>query len=424
MSSRRAFSLRSKPKRCRTNPTKQEHRQGPVCSTIWRCFTIGNEGTRAWVSNPQQRLRKRRLTECLQERGKFSRQIDADPLDSQLPGKGRSSVSRAWQRRPHASRSRDSETQARVRDHSSGTGYLKKGYSFLRQGIQVRYRFVAQEHQSYPVERLCRVMSVSRSGFYAWQRRPPSDRAQRDELLTRHIRHIHQQHRSIYGAPRVHAELHAQDIRCSRKRVARLMRSAGLGGKVKGDKKPKRSPPSTSATNLLRTHGAVTKPDQVWVSDITYLHTGEGWLYLAVVIDAYSRKVIGWAMRERLTATLTLAAFEMAYRQRRPRPGLICHSDRGSQYTCAVFQHFLKTSQARFSTAHSCYENALAESFFATLKSEEAQGYPSREVAKRYLFDYLETFYNRKRRHSSLGYHSPAAFEELAAQRCLTDCLQ
>ena len=128
-------------------------------------------------------------------------------------------------------------------------------------------------------------------------------------------------------------------------------------------------------------------------------------------------------MRDRLTAALTLAAFEMAYRQRRPQPGLICHSDRGSQYTSAVFQHGLKTSRARFSTAHSCYKNALAESFFATLKNEEAQGYPSREVAKRYLFDYLETFYNRKRRHSSLGFLSPAAFEELAAKRRLTDCL-
>ena len=154
------------------------------------------------------------------------------------------------------------------------------------------------------------------------------------------------------------------------------------------------------------------------------MRTAEGWLYLAVVIDAYSRRVVGWAMQERLTAALTLAAFELARRQRRPRPGLICHSDRGSQYTSAVFQHCLKTSQARFSTAHSCYENALAESFFATLKSEEAQSYPSREVAKRQLFDYLETFYNRKRRHSSLGYHSPAAFEELAVKRRLTDCLQ
>lgn len=288
----------------------------------------------------------------------------------------------------------------------------------------MRYRFIEQERIHYPVGRLCGVMQVSRSGFYAWWRRPKSRRAQQDEVLTKQIQMIYQQHRKVYGAPRIHAELHAQEIRCSRKRVARLMCLAGLRGKVKGDKKPKRSPPSAPATNLLKTHGAVTKPNQVWVSDITYLRTAEGWLYLAVIIDAYSRRVVGWAMRERLTASLTQAAFEMAYRQRRPRAGLICHADRGSQYTSAVFQHCLKTSRVRFSTAHNCYENALAESFFATLKSEEAQGYPSREVARRYLFDYLETFYNRKRRHSSLGYHSPAAFEELAAKRRLTDCLQ
>ena len=288
----------------------------------------------------------------------------------------------------------------------------------------MRYRFIERERQSYPVERLCKMMEVSRSGFYGWRRRPKSERAQQDEELTRQIHHIYAQNRRVYGAPRIHAELHAQEVRCSRKRVARLMRLAGLKGKVKEAKKSKRSPSLPPTTNLLKMQGSVTKADQVWVSDITYLRTAEGWLYLAVVIDAYSRRVVGWAMRERLTAALTLAAFEMAYRQRRPQPGLICHSDRGSQYTSAVFQHCLKTSQARFSTAHSCYENAMAESFFATLKNEEARIYPSRSVARRYLFDYLETFYNRKRRHSSLGYRSPVAFEESAVQRRLTDCLQ
>ena len=215
------------------------------------------------------------------------------------------------------------------------------------------------------------------------------------------------------------------------------MHAAGLKGKVKGAKKPKRSAPSAPATNLLKAHGAVTKTDRVWVCDITYLRTHEGWelgprgpaegcpfeSYLAVVIDAYARKLVGWAMRERLTAARVVDAFTMAFQRRRPHPGLICHSDRGPQYTSAVFQHCLKTSQVRFSTAHSCYENALAESFFATLKSEEAPGYHSREVARRYLFDYLEAFYNRQRRHSSLGYLSPAKFEELAAKRRLTHCL-
>lgn len=288
----------------------------------------------------------------------------------------------------------------------------------------MRYRFTEQERLNYPVGRLCRVMRVSRSGFYAWRRRPKSKRAQEDEGLTRQLQAIYQQNRSIYGAPRIHAELHNRGIRCGRKRVARLMRLVGLKGKVKGDKKPRRSPSSIPTTNLLKTHGSVTKADQVWISDITYLRTAEGWLYLAVVIDAYSRRVIGWAMRERLTSVLTIDAFMMAYRQRRPLKGLICHSDRGSQYTSGSFQTILAAVGALPSMGRGALDNAMAESFFATLKTEEASHYPSREVARRYLFDYLETFYNRQRRHSSLGYLSPAAFEELAAKRRLTDCLR
>lgn len=288
----------------------------------------------------------------------------------------------------------------------------------------MRYRFIGQERRNYPVGRLCGVMQVSRSGFYAWRRRPKSNRAQQDEVLTRQIQHIHRQNRGIYGAPRVHAELYNQQVRASRKRVARLMRLAGLKGKRKGSHKQKRSPSSTpTASNLLAFRPAATQPDQVWVSDITYLRTAEGWLYLAVVLDVYSRRVVGWAMRERLTATLTVDAFSMAYWQRRPLPGLICHSDRGAQYTSGTFQAALIAVGAVPSMGGSALDNALAESFFATLKCEEVQTYSSRDVARRYLFDYLETFYNRRRRHSSLGFLSPAAFEELEATRRLTECL-
>lgn len=277
----------------------------------------------------------------------------------------------------------------------------------------MRYRFVEQQRQSYPVERLCRVMQVSRSGFYAWRRRPKSKRAQRDEMLTRIIQTIHAQHRSVYGVPRIHAELQSQNVRCGRKRVARLMRGVGLTGKVKGNKKAKRTLPSVPVSNLLKRYGAATKLDQVWVSDITYLHTQEGWLYLAVVIDAYSRRVVGWAMRERLTAALTVDAFNMAWRQRRPPPGLICHSDRGSQYTSTSFLTALTAASALPSRGCGALDNAFAESFFATLKTEQAANYPSRDIARRYLFDYLEAFYNRQRRHSSLGFLSPVAFEKL-----------
>lgn len=288
----------------------------------------------------------------------------------------------------------------------------------------MRYRFIEQERRSYPIGRLCRVMQVSRSGFYAWRRRPKSNRARQDELLTRQIQRIHRQNRGIYGVPRVHAELYDQKVRTSRKRVARLMRSAGLAGKRKGSLKRTRSPGSTpTASNLLAFSTSATQPDQIWVSDITYVRTAEGWLYLAVVLDVYSPRVVGWAMRERLAATLTVDAFNMACRQRRPLPGLICHSDRGTQYTSGTFRAALTAVGAVPSMGGSALDNALAESFFATLKCEEVRSYPSRDVARRYLFDYLETFYNRRRRHSSLGFLSPASFEELTVRRRLTDCL-
>lgn len=293
----------------------------------------------------------------------------------------------------------------------------------------MRYRFIEQKRLSYPVGRLCRVMQVSRSGFYAWRRRPKSNQAQQDEALTRQIQRIHRQNRGVYGAPRVHAELRDQKVRCSRKRVARLMRLAGLQGKRKGIPNLKRTPsPTPPASNLLALGTSASAPDQIWVSDITYLRTAEGWLYLAVVLDVYSRRVVGWAMRERLTAALTVDAFKMAWQHRRPLPGLIYHSDRGTQYTSGNSRAALAAVGAvpsmGPSMGRSALDNALAESFFATLKCEEARNYPSRDVARRYLFDYLETFYNRRRRHSSLGFLSPVAFEELAAKRRLTDCLR
>jgi len=192
----------------------------------------------------------------------------------------------------------------------------------------VKYAFIEQERPNYAVGLLCRVMQVSRSGFYAWRRRPKSERAQQDEMLTEKIRRIYASSRSIYGVPRVHAELVDKQIHCGKKRVARLMRSAGLQGKCKGENKRRRSKSGLpTPNNLLGGDFSVAKPDMVWISDITYLPTQEGWLYLAVVIDACSRRVVGWAMQVRLTTALTLAALDMACQWRNPLPGLIHHSD-------------------------------------------------------------------------------------------------
>lgn len=282
----------------------------------------------------------------------------------------------------------------------------------------MRYRFVEQERRSYPVGRLCGVMQVSRSGFYAWRGRPKSERAQRDDALTEKITAVHRCSRGTYGAPRIYAELREQQVPCSKKRVARLMRLAGLQGRRKGGTKAKRSRIIRPATNdLLQGNFSASKPDTVWFSDLTYLPTHEGWLYLAVVLDAFSRCVVGWAMQERLTTALALDAFEMACLQRKPAPGLILHSDRGSQYISGRYQSALQAAGVLPSLSGTCLDNAVAESFFATLKTEEVQGQPyeTRAQARRCVFDYLEVFYNRQRRHTSLGCLSPASFEEKAA---------
>ena len=281
----------------------------------------------------------------------------------------------------------------------------------------MRYTFIEQEKPNYTVGLLCRVMQVSRSGFYAWRRRPKSDRTKRDEALSAQLQTLYSQSRSTYGAPRIHAELHDQQIRCGKKRVARLMRLSGLRGKCKGESKRRRSKVvKPTPNNLVGRNFRVAKPDPVWFSDITYLHTQEGWLYLAVVLDAFSRRVVGWALRAQLTTALALDALNIACRQRKPSPGLIHHSDRGSQYVSRDYQRALRAVGILTSTRGNCLENAVAESFFATLKTEavQQQPYATRAQAKGCVFDYLEVFYNRQRRHSSLGFQSPVKFEEQA----------
>lgn len=285
-----------------------------------------------------------------------------------------------------------------------------------------RFAFIDGEKASYPITMLCRVLDVARSGYYAWRRRGVSARQHTDAILSGQIQSIHQMSRGTYGAPRVHAELRAQGICCGRKRVARLMQPADVVGRP-----PHRTPRTTvadpsnpPAPNLIARDFTVTRPDRRWVGDITYIPTWEGWLYLAVLLDLYSRRVVGWAMAEHLRTDLPLAALQMALTARRPSSGLIQHTDRGSQYTARAYQHVVANADIipSMSRAGDCYDNAVAESFLATLKGEliRRHPWPTKRAAQQAIFEWIEIFYNRQRRHSALGYVSPVAFEEQRAK--------
>jgi transposase InsO family protein len=283
----------------------------------------------------------------------------------------------------------------------------------------MKFAFIAAHRETYRVGRLCAVLEVSRSGYYAWVERPRSARAQTDDQLQVQIGVIHRTSRGCYGAPRVHAELQQQGMRCGRKRVARVMRQSGLRGCA-----PRRRRVLTTdsrhgypvAPNHLAQDFTAAAPNRVWVADITYIGTEEGWLYLAAVVDLYARCVVGWAMAATMTQQLTLEALQMALGRRQPRPGWVHHSDRGSQYAAADYQRLLAAQGARVSMSRTgnCYDNAAMESFFHTLKTELVyrEHYATREQARRSVFDYIEVFYNRQRRHSTLGYATPAAFEQ------------
>jgi putative transposase len=276
--------------------------------------------------------------------------------------------------------------------------------------------FVEQLKATYPVTRLCHALGVSPSGYWAWRRRTPSRRALANATLQQRIGAIHRASRAIYGAPRIHAELRAHGMRCSRKRVARLMRLAGVAGcHRRRFLTTRRDPQRPSAPDLVqRTFGA-RAPNQVWVADLTYIPTREGFLFLAVVLDACSRRIVGWSMAAHLRAELVVAALDMGLQHRRPVAGVIHHSDHGSQYTSAAFQECCRRAGVRSSmgSVGDCYDNALAESFFATLECEllAHTAFSTHAQARSALFDFIEIFYNRQRRHSALGYLCPAAFE-------------
>jgi putative transposase len=271
---------------------------------------------------------------------------------------------------------------------------------------------------------MCAVLGVSRSGYYCWRRRPQSRRSREDRRLGAQVRAAFEQSRGRYGSPRVHRVLRQQGVRCSRKRVERLMRQQGIESRRRGFRvRTTRSVPSRAVApnRLNRQWASAQQRDQVWVGDLTFVWTQEGWLYLAVLLDVFSRRVVGWATGSRIDQSLTLRALGAALRQRRPLPGLLHHSDQGGQYSALAYQsllgeHGLESSMSRVGD---CYDNALAESFFSSLKAElEGYGaFETRQQAHRSVFDYIERFYNRQRLHSSLGYLSPAQFERAQQER-------
>lgn len=267
--------------------------------------------------------------------------------------------------------------------------------------------------------RMCRVLGVSRSGYYGWRNRPASVRQDANAALLVQIRVIYEKYRQTYGSPRIHRELTEQGVICGRHRVARLMQRHGIIAKMtrrfRVTMRSKMNPPP--APNRLCAPFVVRQANRQWVSDITFIPTRSGWLYLAVVLDLFSRKVVGWAMDLRMTSGLVCEALRMAIRTRQPRPGVIVHSDQGGQYASFECQHLLQRNEllASMSRKGRCADNAVVESFFHTLKTELVgfEDYRTRDQARSSLFEYIELFYNRVRRHSTLNYRSPVEFETL-----------
>jgi putative transposase len=282
------------------------------------------------------------------------------------------------------------------------------------------FSFIAAEKTGYPVALMCRALEVNRTSFHDWERRAPSDRALTDAWLTEKIKMIHEAKRKVYGAPRIHAELQmAHGIRIGRKRVERLMRSAGISGLVpkKRGRTTIRVPGVRVADDLVERQFRPSAPNVLWLADITYLRSWEGWLYLAAVQDAYSREIVGWSMAEHMRSELVTDALSMAVHRRRPDPGLVHHSDQGSQYVSLGFGQAARDAGIAISMGSKgdAYDNAVAESFFATLKKEliHRRSWPTRRELGSAVFEYIEAFYNRDRRHSTLGMHSPVEYEQL-----------
>lgn len=286
----------------------------------------------------------------------------------------------------------------------------------------MRFRFVKDHRRRWPVQVMCRVLKVTRSGFYAWLKREPSARQLRREKLLTRIRVAHAENRELYGSPRVHRALLIEGEIVSRNTVAKLMRAAKIRARTRRRYVPRTTDSRHEkpiADNVLDRDFAAESPDRKWVADITYVPTGEGWLYLAAVLDCFSRKIVGWSMADHMETDLVAGALTMALQHRRPDGGkLLHHSDRGVQYASDDYQHLLTRHgiTCSMSGRGDCYDNAMMESFWATLKTEliHHQKYATREQARQSIFEYVEVFYNRQRLHSSLGYKSPESFEAAA----------
>ena len=286
----------------------------------------------------------------------------------------------------------------------------------------MRFRLIEDQRDVWPVRVMCDALSVSPSGYYAWRSRAESPRKIANRELLDDIQRVHAHHRERYGAPRIHAELRAEGQTVSRKRIERVMRQHSIRARA-----PRRYRVCTTdskhslpvAPNLLDRKFVADRPNQVWLADITYIATGEGWLYLAVILDLFTRKVVGWAMRDHMRAELTIAALTMAIQRRRPGAGLIHHSDRGSQYAAGDYRDILQnaTIVQSMSRKGNCWDNAPMESFFGTLKTElvHQREYPDRDAARRDLFAYIEGYYNRQRIHSAIGYITPEQAEAKSA---------
>jgi putative transposase len=283
----------------------------------------------------------------------------------------------------------------------------------------MRFQLIDDHRGRFAITRMCKVLDVSAGGYYAWRTRPVSAREMANRQLVEKIQAVHTASYETYGSPRVFRELRAQGVACSQNRVARLMRLHYVRAKQTRRCKvtTRRNPAHPVAPNVLKQDFEAVRPDHKWLADITYIPTRQGWLYLAIILDLYARRVVGWAMSQRMTSDLTLAALQMAIQRRGPGPGLIHHSDQGSQYTDRAYQALLRAHgiQVSMNGAGNWYDNAPMESFFGSLKSElvHHRVYATRAEARPDLFSYIEAFYNRRRRHSSLGYLSPEAYEQV-----------
>jgi transposase InsO family protein len=287
----------------------------------------------------------------------------------------------------------------------------------------MKFQFIERHQQAHSVELMARIFGVSRSGYYAWKSRPTCERSVMDQRLVEEIRAIQEECKYVYGSPRASEELRRRGYRVGENRVARLMRESKLGRRAK--KRFRSTTDSTHhhavAENLVQREFTVAAPNVVWASDLSYVSTAEGWLYLCVILDLFSRKVIGWAMGRRMTAGLMIQALIMACMHRRPPEGAIFHSDRGSQYCSDEFRGYLGLYRMRqsMSGVGDPWDNAPVESFFKTLKSELCgdRAFGTRAEARTAIFEYLEVFYNRKRLHSTLGYQTPEEYEQDFARR-------